>query len=550
MSQSPEVMSAWSALRIHHREIADVHLRDLFAAEPTRFSQMSLEACGLFADYSKHRMSLETLRRLFALADAVDLRGWIERMFCGEPINNTEGRAVLHVALRNRSGRPIQVDGKDVTPEVNEVLARVGRLADAVRSGTWRGYTGRPIRDVVNIGIGGSDLGPAMIATALAAYVQPGLTGHFVSNLDGTHLAETLAGLDPESTLFVVESKTFTTQETLTNARSARRWLIERLGDERAVARHFVAVSTSRERVQAFGIDPENMFGFWNWVGGRYSIWSAIGLPVAILVGMDRFEAVLAGAHAMDEHFRSAPWARNFPAILGLIGVWYTNLFEAPTHAVLPYDFALRLLPAYLQQLEMESNGKRVTRGGEPVAGHTGPVVWGAPGNNGQHAFYQLMHQGTHLIPADFIVPIESQHELPGHHLAVIANALAQTEALMRGRTAEQARAELEAAGLSGAVLEAAVPHRVLPGNQPTTMVLYQRLTPEVLGALIALYEHKVFVQSVCWDVNAFDQWGVELGKQLARVIQPELEAGAPVSSHDGSTAGLIRRVREGRGGR
>jgi glucose-6-phosphate isomerase len=383
-----------------------------------------------------------------------------------------------------------------------------------------------------------------MVTTGLAAFVQPGLSGYFVSNLDGTHLAETLAQVDPETTLFVVESKTFTTQETLTNARSARAWLVERLGDEGAVARHFVAVSTSVERVRAFGIDTENMFGFWDWVGGRYSVWSAIGLPVAILVGMDRFEEFLAGAHAMDEHFRTAPWDRNLPVTCGLLGIWYVNMLGAHTQAVLPYDFALRLLPAYLQQLEMESNGKRVTRDGEPVSALTCPIVWGAPGNNGQHAFYQLMHQGTRLVPADFILAVESQHELPGHQEAVLANGLAQTEALMRGRHADEARAELAASGLSGAALEAAVPHRVLPGNQPTTTIVYQRLDPQVLGALVALYEHKVFVQSVCWGINAFDQWGVELGKQLAKVILPELESEAAVPTHDASTNGLIRYIR------
>jgi glucose-6-phosphate isomerase len=547
MSQSPEVTSAWAALRAHYRDIADVHMRDLFARDPGRFDRLSLEAAGLFADLSKHRVTDETLARLRALADAADLRGWIDRMFAGEAINETEGRAVLHVALRNRSNRPIRVDGRDVMPDVNAVLGRMRRLCDAVRDGTWRGHTGKPIRSVVNIGIGGSDLGPAMAAAALAAYVDPKLTGHFVSNLDSTHLAETLAGLDPETTLFVVESKTFTTQETLTNARSARAWLVEGLGSEQAVARHFVAVSTSAERVRAFGIDVETMFGFWDWVGGRYSMWSAIGLPVALLIGMDRFEELLAGAHAMDEHFRTAPWAENLPVTLGLLGVWYTNLFEAHSRAVLPYDFALRLLPAYLQQLEMESNGKRVTRAGAPVAGLTCPIVWGAPGNNGQHAFYQLMHQGTRLVPSDFLVAIESQHELPGHQEGVLANALAQGEALMRGRLAEEARAELVAAGLKGAELEAAIPHRVLPGNQPTTTILYPRLTPRVLGAIVALYEHQVFVESVLWDVNAFDQWGVELGKQLARVIEPELRSSAPVTGHDASTNGLILRVRQGR---
>jgi glucose-6-phosphate isomerase len=547
MSPSSRVGTAWAELRAHHQQVAGVHLRDLFAGDAGRFPRMSLEACGLYADFSKHRVTEETLTRLRALAEAAGLREWTERMFRGEPINSTEHRPVLHVALRNRSSRPIVVGGRDVMPDVNAVLDRVCRLAEDVRSGAWRGFTGKPIRHLVNLGIGGSDLGPAMVSTALAAYVAPGLSGHFVSNLDSTHLAETLASVDPEETLFVVESKTFTTQETLTNARSARAWLVERLGDERAVARHFVAVSTSADRVRAFGIDLDNMFGFWSWVGGRYSVWSAIGLPIAILVGAEGFRELLEGAHAMDEHFREAPWERNLPVTLGLLGVWYTNLFDAHTHAVLPYDYALRLLPAYLQQLEMESNGKRVTRDGGPVTGHTCPVVWGAPGNNGQHAFYQLMHQGTRLIPADFLVAIESQHALPGHQEAVLANALAQAEALMRGRTAAEARAELAAAGLTGGELEAAIPHRVLPGNQPTTTILYQRLTPRVLGALVALYEHKVFVQSVCWGVNAFDQWGVELGKQLAKVIQPEIESSAALSAHDPSTAGLIRLVRERR---
>ena len=547
MREGAEVRSAWAALEAHYREIEGLQLRELFARDPGRFAELSVEACGIFMDFSKGRLTRETLGLLGRLADAVDLQGWVERMFAGHPVNGTERRAALHVALRNRGNRPIVVQGQDVMPEVNEVLARMARLSEAVRHGDWRGYTGKAIRSVVNIGIGGSDLGPAMVATALAAYGRPDLTGHFVSNLDGTDLAETLARVDPETTLFVIESKTFTTQETLANARSARAWLVSRLGDERAVARHFVAVSTSEERVRDFGIDPENMFGFWDWVGGRYSVWSAIGLPVAILVGMDRFERFLAGAHAMDEHFRTAPWGENLPAILGLLRVWYANLFGAPTHAVLAYDYALRLLPAYLQQLEMESNGKRVTRDGLPVGRQTSAVVWGAPGNNGQHAFYQLLHQGTRLVPADFIVAVEAQHELPGHQEGVLANALAQTEALMRGRSEEEARAELAAAGLAGEVLDAAVPHRVLPGNQPTTTLVYQRLTPEVLGALVALYEHEVFVQSVVWGINAFDQWGVELGKQLARVIQPELLPGAQVSGHDASTAGLIALVRRRR---
>jgi glucose-6-phosphate isomerase len=463
----------------------------------------------------------------------------------GDAINNTEGRAVLHVALRNRGPQPVPVDGEDVMPAVRAVLERMRAFSEAVRSGAWRGYTGQRIRAVVNIGIGGSDLGPAMVTAALRPFHSPGLKAYFVSNLDFTHIGGTLAELDPETTLFIVESKTFTTQETLTNARTARAWFLERMGhDEKAIAKHFVAVSTNTEQVTQFGIAPENMFGFWDWVGGRYSLWSAIGLPIAVMVGMDRFEELLAGAHDMDAHFQGAPWRENMPVLLGLLGVWYNNFFGAPTHAVLPYDYALRDFPAYLQQLEMESNGKRVTREGEAVDYATCPIVWGAPGNNGQHAFYQLLHQGTRLVPSDFIVPVENDRHSVDHENAVLANALAQTEALMRGRTEAEARAELEARGLTGAALDFQVPHRVLPGNQPTSTLVYRSLTPRVLGALIALYEHKVFTQSVIWGINAFDQWGVELGKQLAKVILPELAGERPVSDHDASTAGLIEYLR------
>ncbi len=545
MTNSPLKSQAWEALYTHHRSLADVHMRDLFAQDPQRFQSFSTQACGLLMDYSKHRLTAETMTLLRNLADAVELRAWIERMFSGEKINSTEGRAALHVALRNRSNRPILVDGQDVMPEVNEVLRRIRTFTDAVRTGEWRGHTGKRIRAIVNLGIGGSDLGPAMAVTALKAFADPDLSAHFVSNLDSTQISEVLDIVDPETTLFIVASKTFTTQETLTDARTARGWLVTRLGDEKAVARHFVAVSTNTKKVREFGIDTANMFGFWDWVGGRYSMWSAIGLPIALMIGMDHFEELLYGAHVMDEHFRTAPWERNLPVLLGLLGVWYIDCFQAPTHAVLPYDYALRLLPAYLQQLEMESNGKRVTRLGEPVGHLTCPVIWGAPGNNGQHAFYQLMHQGTRLIPADFIVAVHGQHERPGHQAAVLSNALAQTEALMRGRTFEQAKAELERSGLKGSALEAAIPHRVLPGNQPTTTIMYSRLTPELLGSLVALYEHKVFVQSACWEINAFDQWGVELGKQLAKVIEPELRGEAAVTGHDGSTTGLINHLRE-----
>jgi glucose-6-phosphate isomerase len=549
MINSLENSKAWPSLTSHHEAIAGTHLRDLFADDPGRFERYSFTACDLFFDYSKQRVNDETLSLLLELARSVDLAGWIERMFRGDKINNTEQRAVLHVALRNRSNRPILVDGEDVMPKVDGVLEKMRRFTTAVRGGEWLGYTGKRIASVVNIGIGGSDLGPAMVTAALHAYHQPGLRACFVSNLDFTHVDETLADLDPETTLFIVESKTFTTQETLTNARTARAWLLGRMGDPAAVAKHFVAVSTNAEAVRRFGIDPQNMFEFWDWVGGRYSLWSAIGLPIAVMIGMDRFEQLLAGGHAMDEHFRTAPWECNLPVLMGLLGLWNTNFLGAHTHAVLPYDFALRHFPAYLQQLEMESNGKRVTRDGDPVGYPTCPIVWGAPGNNGQHAFYQLMHQGTRLIPADFIVPIKHRHDDADHQNAVLANALAQTEALMRGRTADEARAELAAAGMKGEALERAVPHRVLPGNQPTSTLVYDRLTPKVLGELIALYEHKVLVQSACWGINAFDQWGVELGKQLAKVILPELTGEQAISGHDASTSGLIQHIRARRGG-
>ena len=548
MSNSLENNKVWATLRSHRETLAGSHLRELFADDPERFGRYSLEACDLFLDYSKHRINDETLSLLCALADSVGLQDWIARMFRGDKINNTEQRAVLHVALRNRANRPVLVDGDDVMPGVNAVLNRMRRFTTMVHNGEWRGHTGKRIDTIVNIGIAGSDLGPAMVTTALHPYHQPGFRAHFVSNLDFTNIGETLAELDPETTLFVVESKTFTTQETLTNARTARAWLIACLGAEKAVAKHFVAVSTNIRGVRAFGIDPEHMFEFWDWVGGRYSLWSAIGLPIALMIGMDRFEQLLKGGHAMDEHFRDTPWESNMPVLMALLGLWNTEFLGAHTQAVLPYDFSLRHFPAYLQQLEMESNGKRVTREGDPVSYQTCPVVWGAPGNNGQHAFYQLMHQGTRAVPADFIVPVKHKHDDAAHQNGVLANALAQTEALMRGRTEEEARAELVATGLDVDALERAVPHRVLPGNQPTSTIVYDRLTPRVLGQLIALYEHKVFVQGICWDINSFDQWGVELGKQLAKVILPELTGEKALSAHDASTSGLIRYIRARRG--
>lgn len=530
---------AWRALKAHHREMAGVHMRDLFARDPDRFARFSLRLDDLLLDYSKNIITERTMALLFDLARQEGVMEQAARMFAGEKINFTEGRAVLHVALRNRSNRPILVDGQDVMPKVNKVLDHMRQFCDQVRSGAWRGYSGKPISDIVNIGIGGSDLGPVMATEALKPWWGP-LKPHFVSNVDGTHLAETLKTLNPETTLFIVSSKTFTTQETLTNARSARDWLLTAAENEKAVARHFVAVSTNAGEVKKFGIDTRNMFEFWDWVGGRYSLWSAIGLSIALTIGMDAFESMLAGAHAMDEHFRTAPLEHNMPVILALLGIWYTDFFGAETHAVLPYDQYLHRLPAYLQQLDMESNGKRVRRDRKPVDYATGPVLWGEPGTNGQHSFYQLIHHGPRLVPADFLAPIESHNPLGQHHLILLSNFFAQTEALMRGKTEEEARAELEATGIRGRRLKQLLPHKVFPGNRPTNSILFQKLDPPTLGKLIALYEHRVFVQGVIWNINSFDQWGVELGKQLAQKIQPELEGPAPVSSHDSSTNGLI----------
>jgi glucose-6-phosphate isomerase len=521
-------------------------MRELFAADPQRFARMSREACGLFVDWSKHRATGETIALLLALARQQGVEGWRDRMFAGEKINGTEGRAVLHVALRNRSNRPILVDGKDVMPDVNAVLAQMRDFTERVRSGAWRGHTDETITDLVNIGIGGSDLGPVMVTEALRPYGRPELRTHFVSNVDGTHIAETLRQVDPARTLFVVASKTFTTQETLTNAHTARTWLLDLAGgDEAAIAKHFVAVSTNAGEVAAFGIDPANMFPFWDWVGGRYSLWSAIGLSIALAIGMDRFEELLAGAHELDEHFRTAPLPENLPVILAMLGVWYANFFGAETHAILPYDQYLHRFPAYLQQGDMESNGKRVDRDGRAITDYTtGPVIWGEPGTNGQHAFYQLIHQGTRLIPADFIAPIRTHNPLDRHHDILLANFFAQPEALMRGKPPGEARAELAAQGLPPEEVERLAPHRAFPGDRPTTSIVVDQLTPHTLGALIALYEHKIFVQGIVWNINSFDQWGVELGKQLASKILPELEDGTTISSHDASTNGLINRFK------
>ncbi len=541
----PTDLPAWKALQNHYRDIADLPMREMFDREPDRFAKFSLRWDDFLFDYSKNRITAETLPLLLDLAQQAGLGARIEAMFCGARINQTEGRAVLHVALRNRGGQPIFVDGVDVMPGVLAVLAKMRAFSEAVRCGRWRGFTGKAITDVVNIGIGGSDLGPLMVCEALKHYGKEGLAVHFVSNVDATHLVETLKRLDPATTLFIVASKTFTTQETLTNAWSARNWLVEALGSEAAVARHFVALSTNAESVQAFGIDPDNMFEFWDWVGGRYSLWSAIGLSIALAVGMDRFEELLDGAFAVDEHFRTESLGENIPVLMALLGVWYGNFFGAESHAVLPYEQYLSRFPAYLQQGDMESNGKRVTLTGELVDYATGPIIWGEPGTNGQHAFYQLIHQGTRLVPCDFIAGACSHNPLGQHHPILLSNFFAQTEALMKGKSESEARVELEQAGLSAAEVAKLLPHKIFPGNRPTNSIVYRSLTPRTLGALIALYEHKIFVQGVIWNVNSFDQWGVELGKQLAKAILPELEGAGAVSGHDSSTRGLINHCKE-----
>lgn len=527
-----------AALQQHYETLRDVHLRELFAADPARFERFSLQVGDIFLDYSKNRITTETLQLLMQLAETADVAGWRERMFQGDSINNTEHRAVLHTALRNRSNTPVMVDGENVMPAVNAVIEQMSAFAERVRSGTWTGYTGRPIVDVVNVGIGGSDLGPHMVYQALKAYRHPRLNMHYVSNVDGAHIVEKLASLDPETTLFIVASKTFTTQETMTNAHHARHWFLQHAADDAHIAKHFVAVSTNREAVMGFGIDPENMFGFWDWVGGRYSLWSAIGLSVVLAVGTENFTALLDGAHAMDQHFRDAPFECNMPVILALLGVWYSNYFGAESQVILPYDHYLRSLPLYLQQADMESNGKSVDRDGNAVDYATGPIIWGTSGINGQHAFYQLIHQGTRLIPADFIISVTPPTDLHAQHDILMANFLAQTEALMRGRTLQETRD-------SGVT----PPHapKVFAGNHPSNALLLTALTPHTLGMLIALYEHKIFVQGIIWNLNSYDQWGVELGKQLAKCIQPELNAAEPVTSHDASTNGLINRYRQQR---
>jgi glucose-6-phosphate isomerase len=531
---------AWQALLTHQTKIAEQTMRGMFHADPARFDKFSLQLDSLLFDYSKNLITDETVTLLLNLARQSKLEDWISRMFNGETINTSEHRSALHTALRAPRNMSIFSGGKDVVPEVHRVLDHMRSYTTAVRNGTLRGFTGKPLRDIVNIGIGGSALGPLMACEALKPFGSDQLTAHFVSNVDATDLVETLKHLDPETTLFIVSSKTFTTQETLTNAHSARAWLIEKLGAEEAVANHFAAVSTNLVATSKFGINPENVFEFWDWVGGRYSLWSAIGLPIALFIGMDNFEKLLAGAHAMDCHFRETPLEHNMPVILGMIGIWYGNFFAEGSHAILPYDQYLQHLPAYLQQLEMESNGKYVDRDGNAVDYATQAIIWGEPGTNGQHSFYQLIHQGTRLVPADFLAPINSHNPTGEHHAMLLSNCFAQTEALMLGKTREEVRLELIAQGLDNATIEVLLPYKLFPGNHPSNTLLFDCLDPHTLGMLIALYEHKVFVQGVVWNINSFDQWGVEFGKQLAGKLLPELQLKQPVDSHDASTNGLI----------
>lgn len=542
---NPIETTAWQKLQAHYEQMKSVHMRDLFAADAQRFQKFSLRLEDLLADYSKNIITTETLELLLQLAQETQLPKAIELMFAGEVINETEKRAVLHTALRNRSGRPVMVGGENVMPGINAVLDRMQQFCTQVHSSTWKGYTGARITDIVNIGIGGSDLGAVMVTEALRPYWVEGIRAHFVSNVDGTHIAETLRRVRPESTLFIISSKTFTTQETMANAFTARQWFLEFAHHEAHVAKHFVAVSTNAKAVQAFGIDSQNMFEFWDWVGGRYSLSSAIGLSIALTIGYDHFGALLDGLHLMDEHFRTQPMEDNLPVLLALIGIWYNNFFGAETEAILPYDQYLHRFPAYFQQGNMESNGKNTDRNGQLVSYQTGPILWGEPGTNGQHAFYQLIHQGTKLIPCDFIAPAVSHNPIGEHHQLLMSNFFAQTEALMKGKTAEEVRDELAAAGKSDAEIEALVPFKVFPGNRPSNSLLLRQITPRSLGILIAMYEHKIFAQGIIWNVFSFDQWGVELGKQLANNILPELKNEAPVSSHDASTNGLINAWKE-----
>jgi len=537
---NPTVTKAWQQLQQHAEKMKQTHLRNLFKEDADRFKKFTLSFEDILFDYSKNIITEETRTQLLALAKECGVEDGIKAMFNAEKINMTENRAVLHVALRNLSGNPILLDGKDVMPDVLAVLNKMEHFCKRIHSGEWKGYTDKPIRYIVNIGIGGSDLGPVMVTEALKPYWLPGMQPYFVSNVDGTHIVETLKKVNPEETLFLIASKTFTTQETMTNALTARAWFLEHAKDEAYVAKHFAALSTNEKSVKEFGIDPANMFEFWDWVGGRYSLWSAIGLSIALTIGFEHFKALLEGAHAVDEHFRTTPLENNIPVIMGLIGLWYGNFFGTGTEAILPYDQYMHRFAAYFQQGNMESNGKYVDRTGKAVTYETGPVVWGEPGTNGQHAFYQLIHQGTRIVPCDFIAPAISHNPIGDHHVKLLSNFFAQTEALMNGKTAEEVRAELEKSGMKEEDIKAVTPYKVFTGNRPTNSFLVKEITPRSLGSLVALYEHKIFVQGIIWNIYSFDQWGVELGKQLANKILPELVSNDAVTSHDVSTNGLI----------
>jgi glucose-6-phosphate isomerase len=542
---NPVDTKSWERLTAHYELMKDLHMKDLFAEDPERFRKFSIRFNDILVDYSKNRISKETLKLLFGLADETGLRDAIEKMFRGDRINETENRAVLHIALRNRQNTPIFVDGNDVMPEANAVLKKMKDFSHKVNSGKWRGFTNKKVTDIVNIGIGGSDLGPVMVTGCLKPYAKEGLSVHFVSNVDGTHITETLQGLNPETTLFMIASKTFTTQETMTNAFSARDWFLTYARDQAHIAKHFVAISTNTKEVEAFGIDKDNMFKFWDWVGGRYSLWSAIGLSIACYIGYENFAKLLQGAFEMDQHFKETPFEENIPVVLALIGVWYNNFFNAQTETILPYDQYMHRFPAYFQQGNMESNGKSADRNGQKTDYQTGPIIWGEPGTNGQHAFYQLIHQGTKLIPADFLAPAISHNPIGEHHDILLSNFFAQTEALLNGKTEEEVIDELKLDGKSSDEIKKLLPHKVFEGNRPTNSILFKKLTPGVLGCLISMYEHKIFVQGVIWNIFSFDQWGVELGKQLAKKILPELRNGRSIASHDSSTNGLINTFKE-----
>jgi len=541
--------SIWQSLNQHKKDIESISLREMFKSDPNRFNQFHIQFNDLLLDYSKHRISKETINLLVKLAKEADVEGWRNRMFEGEKINTTEHRAVLHTALRNQNHSPIISDGEDVMPKIKSVLKKMRSFSEEVRSGQWKGFTGKAITSVINIGIGGSDLGPAMVCQALRAYGSKTITPYFVSNVDGADLSQALEKCNPETTLFIIASKTFTTQETMTNAFSARDWFLKVAKDNQYIKKHFVALSTNHHAVSKFGIDTENMFEFWDWVGGRYSLWSAIGLSIALYIGMDGFEELLKGGFEMDEHFKTAPIEQNIPMMMGLLGVWYINFFNFPTHAILAYDQGLSKLAPYLQQADMESNGKFINRDGEYIDFHTGPVIWGEVGTNGQHAFYQLLHQGTEIVPADFIMPIESQYAIGKdgneHHKILLSNFIAQTQSLMVGKTYDEARAEIEKQGYEGEDIESFIPQKTFEGNRPTSSILFPKLSPNTLGQIIAMYEHKIFTQGIIWNINSFDQWGVEYGKQIAKQVLPQLSEEIPTDHFDSSTNGLINYIKK-----